>query len=58
MYIELKAGPGTAWIGRVQFSKTGRTVYYRAAGLNESAVVASVATISTPKPVKSSGYRA
>jgi hypothetical protein len=29
MYVELKAGEGTAWIGRVQFSKTGRTVYYR-----------------------------
>jgi hypothetical protein len=29
MYVELKAGAGTAWIGRVQFSKTGRTVYYR-----------------------------
>jgi hypothetical protein len=29
MYVEQKAGAGTAWIGRVQFSKTGRTVYYR-----------------------------
>ncbi len=32
MYIELKTGfndNGPAWIGRVRFSKTGRTVYYR-----------------------------
>lgn len=29
MYVELKAGEGTARIGRVQFSKTGRTAYYR-----------------------------
>ncbi|HVV37559.1 MAG TPA: hypothetical protein VHC63_13195 [Acidimicrobiales bacterium] len=32
MYVELKSGyndDGPAWIGRVSFSKTGRTVYYR-----------------------------
>ncbi len=29
MYVELKAGAGIASIGHVQFSKTGRTVYYR-----------------------------
>ncbi len=32
MYVELKSGyhgTGPAWIGRVRFSKTGRTVYYR-----------------------------
>jgi hypothetical protein len=32
MYIELKSGfndDGPAWIGRVTFSKTGRTIYYR-----------------------------
>jgi hypothetical protein len=31
MYIECKAGGlvGDAWIGRVTFSKTGRTLYYR-----------------------------
>lgn len=32
MYIELKSGhgdSGPAWIGRVSFSKTGRTIYYR-----------------------------
>jgi hypothetical protein len=32
MYVELKTGfndDGPAWIGRVQFSKTGRTLYYR-----------------------------
>ena len=32
MYVELKTGfqdNGPAWIGRVAFSKTGRTVYYR-----------------------------
>ncbi len=30
MYIERKAGnlTGDAWIGRVTFSKTGRTLYY------------------------------
>jgi hypothetical protein len=32
MYVELKTGfndDGPAWIGRVRFSKTGRTIYYR-----------------------------
>lgn len=32
MYVELKSGhgdSGPAWIGRVSFSKTGRSVYYR-----------------------------
>jgi hypothetical protein len=32
MYIELKTGfnhDGPAWIGRVCFSKSGRTLYYR-----------------------------
>ena len=32
MYIELKTGygdNGPAWIGRVSFSKSGQTVYYR-----------------------------
>ena len=32
MYVELKSGfsdDGPAWIGRVRFSKTGRTIYYR-----------------------------
>lgn len=32
MYIELTSGynhNGPAWIGRVYFSKSGRTVYYR-----------------------------
>lgn len=32
MYVELKSGyndDGPAWIGRVFFSKTGQTVYFR-----------------------------
>jgi hypothetical protein len=32
MYVELKTGHndnGPAWIGRVSFSKTGQTIYYR-----------------------------
>jgi hypothetical protein len=31
MYVELKSGDdhGPAWIGRVRYSKTGRTVSYR-----------------------------
>ena len=32
MYLELKSGyndDGPAWIGRVSFSKSGRTIYYR-----------------------------
>jgi len=36
MYIELKTGfsdDGPAWIGRVRFSKTGRTIYYRGKAL-------------------------
>lgn len=36
MYVELKTGyndNGPAWIGRVSFSKTGRTIYYRGKSL-------------------------
>ncbi len=36
MYVELKTGfndNGPAWIGRVAFSKTGRTIYYRGKSL-------------------------
>jgi hypothetical protein len=36
MYVELKSGfadSGPAWIGWVEFSKTGRTVYYRGRAL-------------------------
>jgi len=36
MYVELKTGysdNGLAWIGRVRFSKTGQTVYYRGKSL-------------------------
>lgn len=36
MYVELKSGysdNGPAWIGRVRFSKTGQTVYYRGKSL-------------------------
>ncbi len=36
MYVELKTGyknNGPAWIGRVSFSKTGRTVYHRGRSL-------------------------
>jgi hypothetical protein len=32
MYVEMKTGftrDGPAWIGRVRFSKSGRTLYYR-----------------------------
>jgi hypothetical protein len=29
MYIEQKTGQSQAWIGRVRFSRTGRTMYYR-----------------------------
>jgi hypothetical protein len=39
MYIELKSGhsdDGPAWIGRVTFSKTGRTVYYRGKSLRRA----------------------
>jgi hypothetical protein len=47
MYIELKSGPegnndrGAAWIGRVRFSKTGRTLYYRGKRLRSSKGYAS-----------------
>ncbi len=40
MYIELKTGfndDGPAWIGRVRFSKTGRTIFYRGRELREKA---------------------
>ena len=36
MYVELKTGyndNGPAWIGRVAFSKTGQTIYYRGKSL-------------------------
>lgn len=36
MHVELKSGyhdNGPAWIGRVTFSKTGRTIYYRGKSL-------------------------
>lgn len=36
MYLELKTGyndNGPAWIGRVRFSKTGQTIYYRGKSL-------------------------
>ncbi len=36
MYVELKTGfsdNGPAWIGKVRFSKTGRTAYYRGRNL-------------------------
>lgn len=29
MYIERKTSQSQAWIGRVRFSRTGRTIYYR-----------------------------
>ena len=42
MYVELKSGNdrGPAWIGRVQTSKTGRTVYYRGRTLRRQQGVA------------------
>jgi hypothetical protein len=42
MYVELKSGNdrGLAWIGRVRFSKTGRTVYYRGRTLRRSQGIA------------------
>ena len=36
MYVELKSGhgdSGPAWIGRVMFSKSGRSIFYRGAEL-------------------------
>ena len=38
MYVELKSGndAGPAWIGRVRFSKTGRTAFYRGRTLTRS----------------------
>ncbi len=39
MYIELKTGHnhnGPAWVGRVKFSKTGNTIYYRDLTLRKS----------------------
>jgi hypothetical protein len=36
MYVELKTGfsdNGPAWVGKVRFSKTGRTAYYRGRNL-------------------------
>jgi len=41
MYLEQLAeddGPGPAWIGRVRFSKTGRTLFYRGRTLEEAVV--------------------
>ena len=38
MYVELKSGNdrGPAWIGRVRYSKTGRTAFYRGRTLMRS----------------------
>ena len=39
MYVELKSGysdDGPAWIGRVEFSKSGQSVYYRGKTLQRS----------------------
>lgn len=39
MYVELKSGyanNGPAWIGRVTFSKIGKTIYYRGKTLQSS----------------------
>lgn len=40
MYLELltEDGNGPAWIGRVRFSKTGHTIYYRGRTLEEAVV--------------------
>jgi hypothetical protein len=40
MYLELRTGfdegvDGPAWIGRVRFSKTGRTIFYRGRELQQ-----------------------
>lgn len=42
MYVELKTGfdedgGGPAWVGRVRFSKTGRTIFYRGRELQRKA---------------------
>jgi hypothetical protein len=42
MYVELRTGfeddaEGPAWIGRVRFSKTGRTIFYRGRELQRKA---------------------
>ena len=42
MYVELKSDHGDngpAWIGRVKFSKTGRTIYYRGLTLQRGNVI-------------------
>jgi hypothetical protein len=40
MYLEqlVEDGDGPAWIGRVRFSKTGRTLFYRGRTLEEAVV--------------------
>ncbi len=42
MYVELKDGgdSGPAWIGRVRFSKTGRTLSYRGHTLQRARCIA------------------
>jgi hypothetical protein len=61
MYVELKTGHndnGPAWIGRVGFSKTGQTIYYREKSLRRIHGGRCRATIAMSRPARSTGSRA
>lgn len=59
MYIEPKSGHrdnGPAWIARVTFSKSGRSIFYR--GRDSYASREALATTWTSKRARNSGFRA
>ncbi len=58
-YIENKSAgyDGPAWIGYVEFSKSGQTVYFNNKALKKLKVPGISGTISTSKPVKNTGYQ-
>ncbi len=48
MYVELKSDSNPAWIGWVEFSKSGRSVYYRGRRLQPSIFWVTFATGTRP----------
>jgi hypothetical protein len=59
MYIECKSGDltGPARIGRVTFSQTGRTLYYRGKKFQSLKGLASNQTTTTSKPATTIGFQ-
>ncbi len=59
-YIELKTGyddNGPAWIAKITYSKSRKTIYFNRKKLKKIKRVGSMAIIAILKPVKNIGYR-